>query len=211
MVSKKVFSAILATLVIIGIVGGSSVAFGQTATSTTTITQTAQQTADLQTLVSFLKQANLTDTLNNTTANYTVLAPTNAAFAQLNNTTVANLKNNTPALTQILLNHVIAGKVNFTTNGTVTTLAGNTLTYTVNGTTVQFTNGYNATITQKNINATNGVIDTINAVLVPPASATTSTASATASGGFLGLPGFEAVYAVAGLLAVAYLVMRRRK
>jgi len=28
---------------------------------------------------------------------------------------------------------------------------------------------------------------------------------------FIGLPGFEALYAVAGLLAVAYLVMRRRK
>jgi PGF-CTERM protein len=29
--------------------------------------------------------------------------------------------------------------------------------------------------------------------------------------GSLGVPGFEAVYAVAGLVAVAYLVMRRRK
>jgi PGF-CTERM protein len=29
--------------------------------------------------------------------------------------------------------------------------------------------------------------------------------------GFLSLPGFEAVYAVAGLLVVAYLVMQRRK
>ena len=38
-----------------------------------------------------------------------------------------------------------------------------------------------------------------------------ATASATASGGFLGLPGFEAVYGVVGLLAVAYLVMLRRK
>jgi PGF-CTERM protein len=36
-------------------------------------------------------------------------------------------------------------------------------------------------------------------------------ATASAAGGFLGLPGFEALYAVAGLLAVAYLVMRRRK
>jgi PGF-CTERM protein len=36
-------------------------------------------------------------------------------------------------------------------------------------------------------------------------------ASATAAGGFLGLPGFEALYAVAGLLIVAFLVMLRRK
>jgi len=210
MVSTKLFSAALAILVILGLVGGSTVAFGQaTATSTTTISQTAASTSDLSTLVSFLKQANLTETLNNTTVNYTVLAPNNAAFAKLNNTTVANLKNNTPLLTQILLNHVILGKVNFTKNGTVTTLAGNTLTYTVNGTTVQFTNGYNATIVQKNVNATNGVIDVVSGVLIPPSG--TATASATASSGFLGMPGFEAVYAVAGLLAVAYLLMRRRK
>ncbi|MGZ4945646.1 MAG: fasciclin domain-containing protein [Halobacteriota archaeon] len=212
MVSKKLFSAALTTLIILGIVGGSTVAFGQAAaTSTTTITQTAASTSDLSTLVSYLKQANLTQTLNNTTTNYTVLAPDNAAFAKLNNTTVANLKNNTPLLTQILLNHVIAGKVNFTKNGTVTTLAGNTLTYTVNGTKVQFSTGYNAPIITKDINATNGVVDIIDSVLVPPSSTTTATASATASGGFLGLPGFEAVYAVAGLLAVAYLVIRRRQ
>jgi PGF-CTERM protein len=212
MVSKKLFSAVVATAMILSIVGGSSVAFAQaTTTSTSTITQTAVNTADLSTLVSFLKQANLTEVLNNTTAKYTVLAPTNAAFEKLNNTTIADLKNNTPALTQILLNHVVLGKINFTKNGTVTTLAGNSISYTVNGTTVQFSNGYNATITQANINATNGVIDEISSVLVPPANATTTTASATASGGFLGLPGFEAVYGVVGLLAVAYLVMRRRQ
>ena len=212
MVSKKLFSAVAAIAVILSIVGGSSIAFAQaTTTTTTTITQTAASNPDFSTLVSLLKQANLTETLNNTTANYTVLAPDNAAFAKLPNATIANLKNNTPALTQILLNHVIAGKTNFTTNGTVTTLAGNSISYTVNGTKVQFTNGYNATIVTKNLNATNGVIDVIDSVLVPPANATAATASATASGGFLGLPGFEAVYGVVGLLAVAYLVMRRRQ
>jgi PGF-CTERM protein len=38
-----------------------------------------------------------------------------------------------------------------------------------------------------------------------------ASAVASAAGGFLGLPGFEALYAVVGLLAVAYLVIRRRK
>jgi len=38
-----------------------------------------------------------------------------------------------------------------------------------------------------------------------------ASAAASKAAGFLGLPGFEAVYGVAGLLAVAYLVMRRRK
>jgi len=48
--------------------------------------------------------------------------------------------------------------------------------------------------------------------MIPPANATAApTASATAAGGLLGLPGFETLYAVVGLLAVAYLVIRRRK
>ena len=37
-----------------------------------------------------------------------------------------------------------------------------------------------------------------------------ASAAASKAAGFLGLPGFEAVYGVVGLLAVAYLVMRRR-
>ena len=56
---------------------------------------------------------------------------------------------------------------------------------------------------------------TANATKTATANATTTTtaaaASATASGGFLGLPGFEIFPAVVGLLAVAYLVMLRRK
>jgi PGF-CTERM protein len=82
------------------------------------------------------------------------------------------------------------------------------LPYSVNGTTLKVDN---ATVTKADINATNGVIDVINGVLIPPSSTTTATASPTASGGFLGLPGFEAVYGVVGLLVVAYLVMRRRQ
>jgi len=53
------------------------------------------------------------------------------------------------------------------------------------------------------------VIHIIDSVMMPPTA--TATASPTAAGGFLGLPGFEALYAVAGLLVVAYLVIRRRK
>ncbi|MGB9371830.1 MAG: fasciclin domain-containing protein [Halobacteriota archaeon] len=210
MVSKKLFSAVVASLVILGVVGGSSVAFGQvTVTRTTTITQTAASLPDFSKLVSLLNQTNLTETLNKTTDNYTLLAPTNEAFAALNNTTpLALLSNDT--LKQILLNHVIDGKVNFTKNGTVTTLAGNSISYTVNGTKVQFANGATASTTA--VNTTNGPIYTVDKVLVPPAgTSAAATASATAAGGFLGLPGFEAVYAVAGLLVVAYLVLRRRK
>jgi Secreted and surface protein containing fasciclin-like repeats len=217
MVSKKLFSAVLTTFMILSIVGGSSVALAQVSTTTTTtITQTVTSDANFSTLASLLQQANLTATLNNTTKNYTVLAPNEAAFAKLNNTTLANLKSNNTTLAEVLKNHVILGKQNFSTNGTVTTYAGNEIPYTVNNTTVTFLGGYNATISKTSINTTNGQIYTLDKVLTAPAGVSSTkqavvSASASAAGGFLGLPGFEALYAVAGLLAVAFLVMRRRK
>jgi PGF-CTERM protein len=59
--------------------------------------------------------------------------------------------------------------------------------------------------------ATANATKTATANATKTATTGTATASATASGGFLGLPGFEAVYGVVGLLVVAYLVMLRRK
>ncbi|MGD0170865.1 MAG: fasciclin domain-containing protein [Halobacteriota archaeon] len=214
MVSKKLFSAMVATAVILSIVGGSSVAFAQTQTTnaaakpTQTIAQITENNTNLTTLVSLLKKTNLTDVLSGP-GNYTLFAPDNAAFAKVNASTLANLQNNSTALTTLLLYHVIPAKLlanNFTGSGTLTTVNGLSLPYSVSGTTIMVGN---ATVTKADINATNGVIHIIDSVLVPPS--VTTTASPTASGGFLGLPGFEAVYAVAGLLAVAYLVMRRRK
>jgi transforming growth factor-beta-induced protein len=215
MVSKKLFSVAVAALVILSTVAVSSVAFAQaqtttaTAKPTQTIAQIAENNTNLTTLVSLLKKANLTSVLSGP-GNFTVFAPDNAAFAKVNASTLANLQNNSTALQSLLLYHVVPTKLlksNFTGSGTLTTVNGLSLPYSVNGTTLMVGN---ATVTKADINATNGVIDVINGVLIPPSS-TTATASPTASGGFLGLPGFEAVYGVVGLLAVAYLVMRRRK
>jgi len=215
MISKKLFSVAVAALVILSTVAVSSVAFAQaqtttaTAKPTQTIAQIAENNTNLTTLVSLLKKANLTSVLSGP-GNFTVFAPDNAAFAKVNASTLANLQNNSTALQSLLLYHVIPTKLlksNFTGSGTLTTVNGLALPYSVNGTTLMVGN---ATVTKADINATNGVIDVINGVLIPPSS-TTATASPTASGGFLGLPGFEAVYGVVGLLAVAYLVMRRRK
>jgi transforming growth factor-beta-induced protein len=206
MVNKKLFSTVLATFMILSIVGGSSVALAQVSTTTTTtITQTVTSDANFSTLESLLQQANLTGVLNGT-KNYTLLAPNEAAFAKLNNTTLANLKSNNTTLAEVLKNHVIVDKQNFSTNGSITT----------NNTTVTFLGGYNATVSKTSINATNGNIYTLDKVLTAPAGVSSTKAAvvsavASAAGGFLGLPGFEALYAVAGLLAVAFLVMRRRK
>ena len=216
MISKKLFSAAVAALVILSTVGVSSIAFAQaqtttaTAKPTQTIAQIAENNKNLTTLVSLLKKANLTNVLSGP-GNFTVFAPDNAAFAKVNASTLADLQNNSTALTNLLLYHVIPSKLlenNFTGSCTLTTVNGLSLPYSVNGTTLKVDN---ATVTKADINATNGVIDVINGVLIPPSSTTTATASPTASGGFLGLPGFEAVYGVAGLLVVAYLVLRRRQ
>jgi PGF-CTERM protein len=61
------------------------------------------------------------------------------------------------------------------------------------------------------IGSTGAFAQTQMATTTANATAAAATASATTSEGFLGLPGFEAVYAVAGLLIVAYLVMQRRR
>jgi uncharacterized surface protein with fasciclin (FAS1) repeats len=219
MVSKKLFSAVLTTALVLSIVGGSSVAFAQTQAATTgqTITQIAASDPNFSTLVSLLQKANLTDTLNGTT-NYTVFAPTNAAFEKVPSSTLADLANNTTALKKVLLYHVVQGTLlakDIKGNGTLTTANGLPLTYSVNGTTVKVDN---ATVTKADINATNGVIHVVDSVMIPPANATAKvtagavvSAAASAAAGFLGLPGFEALYAVAGLLVVAFFVMLRRK
>jgi transforming growth factor-beta-induced protein len=222
MVSKKSFSAVLATLVVLSVLAGTSITSAQTAVVVgpqNTIVVTAKQTPTLSDLVKALNATNLTAALNDTTKNFTVFAPNDAAFEKLGNATLADLlTNNTTQLATILLSHVVVGQVNLTVNGTAQTLAGDTITWTTNGTKVQLQGGTNATIVQKNITTSNGVVNVIDTVLVPgpttttrPVASAVASAAASAAGGFLGLPGFEAVYAVAGLLAVAYLVMRRRK
>jgi transforming growth factor-beta-induced protein len=224
MVSKKLFSAVLAALVVLSIVGP-TVAFAQTgntvttnatvnatktatAKATQTLAQTIANNTNLTNFTNLLKKANLTNVLNGP-GNYTVFAPDNTAFSKVDASTLARWQNNTTELQNVLYYHIVPTKFlsnNFTGSGTLDTVNGYSLPYSVNGTTLKVDN---ATVTKADINATNGVIHVIDSVMIPPTA--TATASATAAPGFLGLPGFEALYAVAGLLAVAYLVLRRRK
>jgi uncharacterized surface protein with fasciclin (FAS1) repeats len=230
MVSKKLFSAVLATVVVLSIVAGSSVAFAQNATTanvtknatknattanatakpTKTIAQIVANNTNFTNFTSLLKLANLTNVLNGP-GNYTVFAPDNAAFSKVDASTLAALKNNTTALRNVLTYHIVPTKLlsnDFTGSGTLSTLNGLAVPYSVDGTKIKVDN---ATVTKADINATNGVIHVINSVMIPPTAKATATASATAAGGLLGLPGFEAMYAITGLLVVAFLVIRRRK
>jgi transforming growth factor-beta-induced protein len=136
-----------------------------------TILQTAE-TLGLTYLVNGLQTANLASTLSQP-GNFTLFAPTNNAMSAFTCTNpyancLADLMANQSALTSVLQNHLASG--NFTTAqlvklGSVTTQEGQILTVTSASGTVSV--GI-ATITTSDIKCTNGYIDVINAVLVPP-------------------------------------------
>jgi len=119
------------------------------------------------TLVTAATAAGLVDTLKSA-GPFTVFAPTDAAFAALPAGTVEGLLADPAALAAILTYHVIPGAV------TSDQLAGQRLNVaTVNGANVHVngTNGVrvnNATVTQADIIAANGVVHRIDTVLLPP-------------------------------------------
>lgn len=97
---------------------------------------------------------------------FTVFAPTDAAFAALNQTWLTNL--DTTNLSKVLTYHVISGTVlaaDITDGLEAITLEGTNLTFNVTGETVTI-NGV-ATITQTDIECSNGYIHVIDTVLLP--------------------------------------------
>jgi len=105
----------------------------------------------------------------NTLDPITVFAPTDDAFNALPAGTVAALLNDIPALTDILLYHVINGAVLSTdlTDGQIaTTLNGSDITVTINN--GVFINGTSQVIVA-DLAASNGVVHVVNEVLSPAA------------------------------------------
>jgi uncharacterized surface protein with fasciclin (FAS1) repeats len=120
------------------------------------------------TLTAAVVAADLADTLAGA-GPFTVFAPTDDAFAALRPGTVEALLNDIPTLTSILLYHVVSGAVD------AETVVGLDSAETVNGADVSirvengsvFVNDSQVIITD--INATNGIVHVIDAVLLPPA------------------------------------------
>lgn len=122
------------------------------------------------TLVAALGAADLAGVLDGE-GSFTVFAPTDAAFAALPEGTVEALLNNIPALTDILLYHVVAGEVpasTVVTLGSATTLNGSDVLINVTDEGVFLNGSVEVIITD--IQASNGIIHVIDAVLLPPAS-----------------------------------------
>jgi alpha-glucoside transport system substrate-binding protein len=119
------------------------------------------------TLVAALQAADLVDTLKGE-GPFTVFAPTDDAFAKLPEGTVESLLDDIPTLTDILLYHVVAGKImaaDFMELDSVETLLMEPVDITIMDSTVMIND---AEVIIPDIEASNGVIHVIDTVLLPP-------------------------------------------
>ena len=131
------------------------------------IVETAIDNDDFNTLVDAVVAAGLDTTLSDETQKFTVFAPTDAAFAALNQTFLNDLINNDiPPLTKILTYHVLSVEVMSTdlSDGMrAETVQGKYVTISIDGDVMVD----NAKVTTADIECSNGVIHVIDAVIVP--------------------------------------------
>jgi uncharacterized surface protein with fasciclin (FAS1) repeats len=130
-----------------------------------TLTQVVSNNNDLSTLASALQAADLAETLGNENATFTVFAPANPAF---DNVDVESLTNNPDLLRDLLNFHVVQGEAlaasDLEGRESVTTVEGQELqigsengTLTVGG----------VPVSQSDVEASNGVAHVIGGVLIP--------------------------------------------
>jgi uncharacterized surface protein with fasciclin (FAS1) repeats len=129
------------------------------------IVETAVAAGTFNTLVAAVKAAGLAETLSGP-GPFTVLAPTDEAFAKLPAGTVEGLLKDIPKLKGILTYHVIAGKVmaaDVIKLASAKTVNGQSVTITtINGVTVD-----GANVVKTDIETDNGVIHVIDSVILP--------------------------------------------
>ena len=131
------------------------------------IVDTAVGAGNFTTLVAAVQAAGLVDTLKGD-GPFTVFAPTDEAFAALPAGTVEDLlkPENKDKLVSILTYHVVPGKVmsgDLTEGMKAATVQGGEVTITLDG----GAKGDEANVTTADIEATNGVIHVIDAVIMP--------------------------------------------
>ena len=144
------------------------------------IIDNAVNSADHTTLVAAVKAAGLVETLKSK-GPFTVLAPTNEAFAKLPAGTVDMLvkPENKEMLTKILTYHVLAGKFDSQAiakrirkghgSAKFTTVSGDTLTASMSGKDLILRDlkGGTARVTTGDVYQSNGVIHVVDSVLLP--------------------------------------------
>jgi uncharacterized surface protein with fasciclin (FAS1) repeats len=152
---------------------------GQTMYSMKDIIDNAVNSKVHTTLVAAVKAAGLVETLKGK-GPFTVFAPVDDAFENLPAGTVDNLlkPENKAVLAKVLTYHVVSGKYDFAAlnnmlkkgQTTLTTVSGGILTFMKNGArniVVKDESGNTANITTYDVYQSNGVIHSIDAVLLP--------------------------------------------
>lgn len=129
------------------------------------IVEVAVAAGNFKTLVAAVTAAGLGDTLSGP-GPFTVFAPTDEAFAKLPAGTVDGLLKDIPALTKVLTYHVVSGKVMAADAAKLTnakTVEGSDLK-------IDASSGVkinDATVIKADIEASNGIIHAVDAVLLP--------------------------------------------
>mgnify|MGYP006279353027 CR=1 FL=1 len=121
---------------------------------------------NFSTLVSALQAAGLVDTLKGD-GPFTVFAPTNAAFEEIDEDTLQDLMkpNNKTQLQNLLKNHVVQGRrmaKNVAESSSLSPMSGKRLRIRANGEQVRIGD---ATIRQTDLEAENGIVHVIDRVL----------------------------------------------
>jgi uncharacterized surface protein with fasciclin (FAS1) repeats len=163
--TSRVAKLAAATLVGVTLATGST--FGRTADKD--IIDTAVTAGQFKTLAAAINAAGLTQTLEGP-GPFTVLAPTDAAFAKLPAGTLENLlkPENKAQLAAILTYHVVPGAVTAADVLKLTeakTVSGKMVAVRTTGNSVMVNNAH---VVTTDIAASNGVIHVIDSVLLPP-------------------------------------------
>ena len=129
------------------------------------IVDTAVAAGSFKTLVKLVKDAGLVETLKSE-GPFTVLAPTDEAFAKVPKAVLKKLAGNKALLKSVLTYHVISGKVLSTDlkEGSVATVQGEKVKINLHG--GAFVN--KSKVVKADIMTSNGVIHVIDSVLLPP-------------------------------------------
>jgi uncharacterized surface protein with fasciclin (FAS1) repeats len=141
---------------------------GTVQAQTQDIVATAVAAGQFTTLAKALTAAGLVETLQGA-GPFTVFAPTDAAFAKLPAGALEGLLADKAKLRQVLLYHVVPGKVMAADVAKVTsakTVAGPSVKVMVHGGAPMIDN---ANVVKADVAASNGVIHVIDTVLLPPA------------------------------------------
>jgi uncharacterized surface protein with fasciclin (FAS1) repeats len=147
-------------------VGGSDSHETKAAPASGDIVAVASSVGSFNTLVAAVKAAGLVETLQSD-GPFTVFAPTDEAFAKLPAGTVESLLANPDKLKQILLYHVVPGKVtasDVVKLNSAKTAEGTDVAIAVDGGTVMVNN---ASVVKADVMASNGVIHVIDTVILP--------------------------------------------